>query len=141
MGDRYVLERMLALGVALGGEQSGHILYLDAGATGDGIQTGLLLAHVLRQRGGSLADLAGLMDRFPQILLNVRVHDKTRLAEAGEIWEAVRVEEAALGEDGRVVLRPSGTESLVRVMVEAPTQERCDAVAGRLAGVVERALS
>ena len=81
------------------------------------------------------------MTRFPQLLVNVRVADKGRLAQAEEVWQAVRAEEEALGDEGRVVLRPSGTESLVRVMVEAPTQERCEEIAERLAVTVERALA
>lgn len=140
VGDRYVLERMEQVDAVLGGEQSGHIIYLDAGATGDGMQTGLLLAHVVRASGLTLKELAGAMRRFPQVLLNVRVKEKGRLQERPEIWDAVRAEEQALGGEGRIVLRPSGTESLVRVMVEAPTEERCEEVARRLAGTVERAL-
>ena len=134
VGDRYVLERMEQVGAVLGGEQSGHVLYLTAGATGDGLLTGLLLCHVLRESGRSLAESAGIMTRFPQLLVNVRVADKSRLAQADQVWQAVRAEEEALGDEGRVVLRTSGTESLVRVMVEAPTRERCEEIAGRLAG-------
>jgi phosphoglucosamine mutase len=141
VGDRYVLERMEQVGAVLGGEQSGHIIYLEAGTTGDGMQTGLLLCHIVRASGRSLKELAGVMRRFPQVLLNVRVADKGRLRDCSEVWEAVRLEEEALGQDGRIVLRPSGTESLVRVMVEAPTQEICDQVAGRVAAEVERALN
>ena len=140
VGDRYVLERMQQVGAVLGGEQSGHVLYLAAGATGDGLLTGLLLCHVLRESGGTLAELAGIMTRYPQLLVNVRVADKDRLARAEQVWQAVRAEEEALGDEGRVVLRASGTESLVRVMVEAPTRERCEEIADRLAGTVERAL-
>ena len=140
VGDRYVLERMQQVGAVLGGEQSGHVLYLTAGATGDGLLTGLLLCHVLRESGRSLAESAGIMTRFPQLLVNVRVADKGRLADAEQVWQAVRAEEEALGDEGRVVLRTSGTEPLVRVMVEAPTRERCEEIADRLSGTVERAL-
>ncbi|GAB4243067.1 MAG: phosphoglucosamine mutase [Thermoleophilia bacterium] len=141
VGDRYVLERMEALGAVLGGEQSGHIIYLQAGVTGDGIQTGLLLAQAVRESGSPLAEIAGRMTHYPQVLLNVRVADKSRLAGSDEVWEAVEREQERLGSEGRVILRPSGTESLVRVMVEAPTREYCDDVARRLAGTVERALA
>jgi phosphoglucosamine mutase len=141
VGDRYVLERMEQVGAVLGGEQSGHVIYLTAGATGDGIQTGLLLCQAMLEAETGLADLAATMQRFPQVLVNVRVGDKSRLGHAEDVWTAVRAEEEALGADGRIVLRPSGTEPLVRVMVEAPTEERCHVVANRLAEVVERVLS
>ncbi len=140
VGDRYVLERMLQTGAVLGGEQSGHVIYLPAGATGDGLQTGLLLCDALRASGKGLDQAASAMARFPQVLVNVPVQKKDRLKEAAVVWSAVEEEEAALGDDGRIVLRPSGTESLIRVMVEAPTEERCREVAGRLAEVVERCL-
>jgi len=141
VGDRYVLERMEAVPAALGGEQSGHVIRLDIGSTGDGLQTGLLVCQAMASSGASLAELAGSMRRFPQLLVNVRVGDKSRLGEAREVWEAVREEEDLLGEDGRVVLRPSGTEPLVRVMVEASTEERCREVTERLVKTVERALT
>ncbi len=140
VGDRYVLERMEQVGAALGGEQSGHVIYLPAGATGDGLQTGLLLCQAVRHWGRPLEELAGMMRRFPQLLVNVHALRKDRLEEAAEVWEAVRQEETALGDEGRIVLRPSGTEPLVRVMVEAPTEVRCREVAERLVVVVERAL-
>jgi len=140
VGDRYVLERMEQVGAALGGEQSGHVIYLPAGATGDGLQTGLLLCQAMRHWSRPLEELARMMCRFPQLLVNVRVPRKDRLEDAAEIWEAVRREEAALGDEGRIVLRPSGTEPLVRVMVEATTEVRCREIAGRLVAVVERAL-
>jgi phosphoglucosamine mutase len=140
VGDRYVLERMEQVGAALGGEQSGHVIYLPAGATGDGLQTGLLLCQAMRHWGRPLEELAGTMRRFPQLLVNVRALRKDRLEAAAEVWEAVRQEETALGDEGRIVLRPSGTEPLVRVMVEAPTEVRCREVAERLVVVVERAL-
>ena len=141
VGDRYVLERMEQVGAALGGEQSGHVIYLPAGATGDGLQTGLLLCQAVRHWGRPLEDLVGMMRHFPQLLVNVQALRKDRLNEAAEVWEAVRQEEAALGDKGRIVLRPSGTEPLVRVMVEAPTEVRCREVAERLVIVVERALA
>ena len=140
VGDRYVLERMEQVGAALGGEQSGHVIYLPVGATGDGLQTGLLLCQAMRHWGRPLEELAGMMRRFPQVLVNVRAQRKDRLEAAAEVWAAVRLEETALGDEGRIVLRPSGTEPLVRVMVEAPTEIRCREVAERLVAVVERAL-
>jgi phosphoglucosamine mutase len=141
VGDRYVLERMEQVPAILGGEQSGHVIHLGHGATGDGLQTGLLLCRAVRASGVSLGALAASMQRFPQLLVNVRVGDKGRLRDAAEVWEAVQAEESLLGADGRVVLRPSGTEPLVRVMVEAPTEELCGEVAGRLTSIVERALT
>ncbi|MHB1344216.1 MAG: phosphoglucosamine mutase [Thermoleophilia bacterium] len=141
VGDRYVLERMEQVPAVLGGEQSGHVIALDVGATGDGLQTGLLLCQALVASGAGLEALAATMRRFPQLLVNVRVGDKSRLRDASEVWEAVAAEEASLGDEGRVVLRPSGTEPLVRVMVEAATEERCRAVADRLIQTVQRALA
>lgn len=140
VGDRYVLERMEQVPAVLGGEQSGHVIRLDMGGTGDGLQTGLLLCRAVVASGTPLAKLAASMQRFPQLLVNVKVGDKSRLGEAQDVWDAVRLEEDLLGREGRVVLRPSGTESLVRVMVEAPTEERCREIAERLVGTVERAL-
>jgi len=141
VGDRYVLERMEQVPAALGGEQSGHVIALDVGATGDGLQTGLLLCQALVASGAGLETLAATMRRFPQLLVNVRVGDKSRLRDASDVWRAVAAEEASLGDEGRVVLRPSGTEPLVRVMVEAATEERCRAVADRLIQTVQRALA
>ena len=141
VGDRYVLERMEEVSAVLGGEQSGHMIHLGYGATGDGIQTGLLLCAAMAAAGASLASLAGSMRRFPQLLVNVRVGDKGRLRDAVEVWDAVEEEQSSLGGEGRVVLRPSGTEPLVRVMVEAATEDLCREVAGRLSETVERALA
>ena len=141
VGDRYVLERMEQVSAVLGGEQSGHVIRLDMGATGDGLQTGLLLCQAMMASGTPLTTLASSMRKFPQLLVNVKVGDKSRLRDAEEVWDAVREEEKLLGEEGRVVLRPSGTESLVRVMVEAPTEERCRETVERLVETVERALA
>ncbi|HZJ03398.1 MAG TPA: phosphoglucosamine mutase [Thermoleophilia bacterium] len=140
VGDRCLLERMEQTGAVLGGEQSGHIIYLEAGVTGDGMQTGLLLAEVLKHSGSSLADLADGMKEYPRVLLDVSVGDKSRLADSQAVWEAVRSEERDLGDEGRIFLRPSSTDSLVRVMVEARTRERCEDVANRLADTVKSAL-
>jgi phosphoglucosamine mutase len=138
VGDRYVLEALRAGGLSLGGEQSGHLVFLDHATTGDGLLTGLALMARIAATGSSLADLAAVVRKLPQILINVPVTDRIAVAESTEVAEAVNAVEAELGETGRVLLRPSGTEQLVRVMVEAPTQELADTVAARLADVVAR---
>lgn len=140
VGDRYVLEDMRAGGYNLGGEQSGHIILRDHATTGDGLLTAL---HVLQQMavtGRSLRDLAAVVTRLPQVLVNVAVVDQSRSGSDPGLAEAVAAEEALLGDSGRVLLRPSGTEPLVRVMVEAPTAEEAQDVADRLAGVVRERL-
>ena len=141
VGDRYVLAALDKDGLALGGEQSGHIIFRSRSTTGDGILTGMALADLVLRAGRSLADLsAGLVERVPQRLVNVPIPQPERLADSTEVWEAVVKAEAELGHDGRVLLRPSGTEPLVRVMVEARVEAQADAVAAQLAGVVEAAL-
>ncbi|MFF5918042.1 phosphoglucosamine mutase [Streptomyces flavochromogenes] len=140
VGDRYVLESMKEHGFALGGEQSGHVIVLDHATTGDGTLTGLMLAARVAATGKSLADLAGVMERLPQILINVPDVDKSRVKTSGDLAAAVTAAEQELGSTGRVLLRPSGTEPLVRVMVEAADIEQARAVAQRLADVVKSAL-
>ncbi|MFC8825159.1 phosphoglucosamine mutase [Streptomyces sp. NPDC057137] len=140
VGDRYVLESMKEHGYALGGEQSGHVIVLDHATTGDGTLTGLMLAARVAATGRSLADLAGVMRRLPQVLTNVPDVDKSRVTTSAELATAVSEAERQLGSTGRVLLRPSGTEPLVRVMVEAADIEQARAVAGRLADVVKSAL-
>ncbi|MEV5202770.1 phosphoglucosamine mutase [Streptomyces sp. NPDC053720] len=140
VGDRYVLESMKAEGYALGGEQSGHVIVLDHATTGDGTLTGLLLAARVAATGRTLADLAGVMQRLPQLLINVRDVDKSRADTSPEIAAAVAEAERELGSTGRVLLRKSGTEPLVRVMVEAADIEQARAIAERLADVVKSAL-
>lgn len=140
VGDRYVLESMKEHGYALGGEQSGHVIVLDHATTGDGTLTGLMLAARVAATGRSLADLAGVMRRLPQVLTNVPDVDKSRVTTSAELATAVSEAEHQLGSTGRVLLRPSGTEPLVRVMVEAADIEQARAVAGRLADVVKSAL-
>ncbi|GGU91905.1 phosphoglucosamine mutase [Streptomyces litmocidini] len=140
VGDRYVLESMKENGYALGGEQSGHVIVLDHATTGDGTLTGLMLAARVAATGKSLADLAGVMERLPQILINVKDVDKSRVTTSGELAAAVIEAERELGSTGRVLLRSSGTEPLVRVMVEAADIEQARAVAQRLADVVKSAL-
>lgn len=141
VGDRYVLEAMRAGGFSLGGEQSGHIIASDHATTGDGLLTALLLAARVVESGRTLADLASIVTRLPQILVNVPGVDKARASTDPGLLEAVAAAERRLGETGRVLLRPSGTEPLVRVMVEAATQEEADAVAGELADVVRDRLT
>jgi phosphoglucosamine mutase len=136
VGDRYVLEAMRAGGHTLGGEQSGHLIFLDRATTGDGLLTGLRLLSVVARTGQSLSELATVMRRLPQVLVNVRVADRHALEGAAAVWQAVEQEQGRLGDRGRVLVRPSGTEALVRVMVEAETQEEATATADRLAAVV-----
>jgi phosphoglucosamine mutase len=136
VGDRYVLEALRARGLSLGGEQSGHLVFLDHATTGDGLLTGLSLLGRMQATGASLAELAAVVRRLPQTLVNVPVRDRLAVAASDEVADAVNAVEAELGEEGRVLLRPSGTEQVVRVMVEAPSQEQAEQVAARLAGVV-----
>ncbi|HYX93462.1 MAG TPA: phosphoglucosamine mutase [Geodermatophilus sp.] len=136
VGDRYVLEALRERGLSLGGEQSGHLVFLDHATTGDGLLTGLSLLSRMAETGSTLAELASVVQRLPQTLVNVPVRDRLAVVESDEVAAAVNLCEAELGDAGRVLLRPSGTEQLVRVMVEAPTQERADAIARRLADVV-----
>jgi phosphoglucosamine mutase len=141
VGDRHVLAALDSGGLSLGGEQSGHIIFRTLSTTGDGILTGIALCDLVVRAGKSLADLsAGLVERVPQRLVNVPVARPERLAGCTEVWEAVEVARAELGHEGRVVLRPSGTEPLVRVMVEARAAAQADAVAAQLAGLVEAVL-
>jgi phosphoglucosamine mutase len=140
VGDRYVLAEMRTGGFALGGEQSGHVIDLDHGPSGDGLATALLLLAALRGRGATLAEAAAVMSRMPQRLVSVRVERKGELDGAAPVWAAVREAEEALGEDGRVVVRASGTEPLVRVMVEAPTEQECDRWCDTIAGIAVREL-
>ncbi|MFD4377280.1 phosphoglucosamine mutase [Streptomyces sp. NPDC058486] len=140
VGDRYVLESMKEHGYALGGEQSGHVIVLDHATTGDGTLTGLMLAARVAATGKSLAELASVMERLPQILINVKDVDKSRVTTSAELAAAVADAERELGTTGRVLLRSSGTEPLVRVMVEAADIEQARAVAQRLADVVKSAL-
>ncbi|MFD6889191.1 phosphoglucosamine mutase [Streptomyces sp. NPDC059957] len=140
VGDRYVLESMKEHGYALGGEQSGHVIILDHATTGDGTLTGLMLAARIAATGTPLDELTEIMTRLPQVLVNVPDVDKSRVTTSGELAAAVAEAERELGTTGRVLLRPSGTEPLVRVMVEAADIEQARSVAGRLADVVKSAL-
>ncbi len=136
VGDRYVLEELHSGGWALGGEQSGHIVLPDNVTTGDGLLTALRLMGRIAQTGKPLAELAAVMRRLPQVLVNVRVTDKSTAVSAPDVTEAVAAAETELGGYGRVLLRPSGTEELVRVMVEAPSEDGAQRVADHLAGIV-----
>lgn len=139
VGDRYVLEHLQGHGLALGGEQSGHIVMPAFATTGDGVLTGLHLMAQLASSGKSLADLAAVVHKLPQVLINVPVGDRDAGAAAPTVQAAVALAEAELGETGRVLLRPSGTEPLVRVMVEAATEEQARGVAERIADEVRSA--
>lgn len=136
VGDRYVLEEINASGFSLGGEQSGHIIIPEYGTTGDGVLTGLSLMARMAEKGESLADLASVMTVLPQVLINVPVSNKSVIAQNDQVIAAIEEAEAELGETGRVLLRPSGTEELFRVMVEAAEEEQARKVAGKLAAVV-----
>ncbi|HEV7888624.1 MAG TPA: phosphoglucosamine mutase [Acidimicrobiales bacterium] len=136
VGDRYVLEALEANGWSLGGEQSGHVIFRDLATTGDGLLTGVQVLDVLRRRGRPLADLAAVMTRLPQVLRNVRVASRDGLDEARPVWDAVAAVEQRLGRQGRVLLRPSGTEPVVRVMVEAGDEATAAAAADELAAAV-----
>ena len=139
VGDRYVLEALRAKELSLGGEQSGHIIFADHATTGDGLLTALNVMARMAGQNATLAELAAIVHRLPQTLVNVRVDDRDAVAVSPSVAAAVAAAEDELGDSGRVLLRPSGTEQLVRVMVEAATQEHADAIAHQLAGVVASA--
>ena len=141
VGDRYVLESMKSNGHALGGEQSGHVVLLEHATTGDGLLTALHLMSRMAQTGQSLSALASMVTKLPQVLINVPEVDRSRLATSEQVASGIARAEALLGDRGRVLLRPSGTEPLVRVMVEAPTLELAQTVADDLARTVRDALS
>ncbi len=136
VGDRYVLEELRARGLSLGGEQSGHIIFTDTATTGDGVLTALHVMGCVARSGRPLAELASVVRRLPQVLVNVPVADRNAVAKSPVVTAAVEAAAAELGDSGRILLRPSGTEQLVRVMVEAQTQQHADEIAQRLAGVV-----
>jgi len=141
VGDRYVVESMNANGYTLGGEQSGHVVMSQFATTGDGTLTGLHVAARVARSGQLLADLASVMRRLPQVMINVKGVDRARTNLDQGVVQAVAAAEAELKDSGRVVLRPSGTEPVVRVMVEADTEERAREVAERLAEVVRKRLA
>ncbi|MDO4717467.1 MAG: phosphoglucosamine mutase [Propionibacteriaceae bacterium] len=141
VGDRYVLESMNANGFALGGEQSGHVIINEFANTGDGALTGLHLAARMASTGKTLKELASIMTVLPQVVVNVRGVDKLRAGIDTEVQAAVSKAAQELGDQGRVLLRPSGTEPVVRVMVEAASSEQARDIADRLAGLVKQRLS
>jgi phosphoglucosamine mutase len=140
VGDRYVMEEMRKGGYNLGGEQSGHVIFLDYNTTGDGILTALQLAATMVKAGKPLSELKRMMRKFPQVLVNVRVADKSKFKGNVGIEAAVREVEAELGENGRVLVRPSGTESLIRVMAEGPDKATIEAYVSRICDVVRSEL-
>jgi len=135
VGDRYVLERMNGGRYSLGGEQSGHVIMSEFATTGDGVLTGLHLCAEMARQKKSLAELASVMTVFPQVLINVRGVERSR-AEDADVLDAVAAASASLGASGRVLLRPSGTEPMVRVMVEAASEDEAQRIAQELAAVV-----
>lgn len=141
VGDRYVMEEMRKGGYNLGGEQSGHVIFLDYNTTGDGILTALQLMDTVVQSGKKLSELKQIMRKYPQTLVNVRVADKSKLKDNAAVETAIRKVEEELGDNGRVLVRPSGTESLIRVMAEGPDKEQVEAYVQQIAEVIQRELA
>ena len=140
VGDRYVLDQMRTSGAILGGEQSGHVIMLEHSTTGDGLITALQLASIVRQTDTPLSELRKIMHRYPQVLENVPVRDKGLLSGSGGVHDAVKAAEAELGANGRVLVRASGTEPIVRVMAEASDEATARAIVDRISAVVTREL-
>lgn len=140
VGDRYVLEEMLNSGYNFGGEQSGHIIFLDHNTTGDGILTAVNLIRVMVDEQKTLSDLSKIMTVYPQVLINVRVADKSKYDDNERIMNAIAENQTLLGDSGRIVVRPSGTEPLIRVMVEGEQQELINKVGKTIAEVIEKEL-
>ncbi len=140
VGDRYVMEEMRRGGYNMGGEQSGHIIFLDYITSGDGMLAALQLVNVMKETGKKLSELASEMEVFPQVLKNIKVVDRQQALIDPRIQEVIAKVEERMGDDGRVLVRPSGTEPLVRVMVEAPTIEVCNEAADEVAQVIEELL-
>ncbi|MCA1028818.1 phosphoglucosamine mutase [Cytobacillus kochii] len=137
VGDRYVVEEMKKSGYSLGGEQSGHIIFLDHITTGDGLLSGLQLVNIMKVTDKSLSELAKEMQKFPQKLVNIKVTDKHHVTDNEKVKAVISEVEKEMNGDGRILVRPSGTEPLVRVMAEAATEEACEAYVNRIAAVVE----
>jgi phosphoglucosamine mutase len=140
VGDRYVLQEMLARGILVGGEQSGHIIFLRHSKTGDGIITALQLLSVMKGKGKRLSHLAKIMTRLPQVLVNVKVRDRGALEGATKVWQTVEAAEKELSDRGRVLVRASGTEPVVRVMVEAEDSEKANRISRDIAAIIEKEL-
>jgi phosphoglucosamine mutase len=136
VGDRYVVEEMRKNDYNLGGEQSGHVLFLDYNTTGDGMLTGVQLLNIMKQTGKKLSELASEVTIYPQKLVNIRVSDKYGAMDVPAIKQAIEEAEAEMNGDGRILVRPSGTEPLLRVMAEAPTDEKVDYYVEKIAAVV-----
>ena len=136
VGDRYVLEKMLDEGYSIGGEQSGHVIFLDYNSTGDGLLTAVQTLSIMKEKGKSLSELAGLMTKYPQLLVNVRVLTKAGWETNTAIPDVIREAEEELGANGRILVRPSGTEPLIRVMAEGPEQEQLDELCHRIGHVI-----
>jgi phosphoglucosamine mutase len=141
VGDRYVLEEMQARGASIGGEDSGHLIFLQHQSTGDGIVTALQLAAAMKKEGKPLSELAKIMKVFPQVLINVTVKSRPDIDTVPEITAVIREVEAKLGDEGRVLVRYSGTQNMCRVMVEGPSQEKTSAYCRRIANVVDKTLN
>ena len=143
VGDRYVLEEMLLEGYNFGGEQSGHVIFLDFATTGDGQMTAAHLLSLMRRREAKLSSLATIMQRFPQVMVNVTTgpEGKLRFYTDDEVKESIEKAKAALGDSGRIIVRPSGTEPLLRVMVEGEDEEQINALANEVADVLRRRLA
>jgi phosphoglucosamine mutase len=137
VGDRYVMEEMRKGGYNLGGEQSGHIIFLDYNTTGDGLLTGIQLVNILKLTNKPLSVLANEMKKYPQLLVNVKVDDKNAIMKDERVLDAIKSVEIEMASNGRVLVRPSGTESLVRVMAEAQTEELCRQYVERIVAVIQ----
>ena len=138
VGDRYVVEEMRKNGYNFGGEQSGHMVFLDYNTTGDGILSGIQLLNVMKETGKKLSELAAEVQTYPQKLVNIRVSDKNGAMDVPAIKEIIEEVESEMNGDGRILVRPSGTEPLLRVMAEAPTQEKVNLYVDRIASVVKQ---
>ncbi|ATH94100.1 phosphoglucosamine mutase [Bacillus glycinifermentans] len=137
VGDRYVVEAMKNGGYNLGGEQSGHLIFLDYNTTGDGLLSAIMLMNTIKMTGKPLSELAAEMQKFPQLLVNVKVTDKHKVTENEKVKAVIEEVEKEMNGDGRILVRPSGTEPLVRVMAEARTKELCENYVGRIVDVVK----
>jgi phosphoglucosamine mutase len=136
VGDRYVLEELIERGLSLGGEQSGHVIFTASATTGDGLLTALHVMAAMAESHAPLAELASVVTRLPQVLINVPVDDRNAVAASADVGEAVADVARVLGDTGRILLRPSGTEQLVRVMVEAEGEDQARQLAERVAKTV-----
>jgi phosphoglucosamine mutase len=141
VGDRYVLKEMLAKGAIIGGEDSGHIIFLRHHTTGDGLITALQVLAAMKKEGKSLSALAKIMTVFPQMLINLDVKKKPKIESVPEIMAAIKQVEEKLGDKGRVLVRYSGTQNMCRVMVEGPTKKKTETYCRQIADVVQKLLA